>query len=161
MQLQSEIVCLTLFSASQHVRTLFHLVLTNGEFRKLISDFGVVARDLASRGAIKVAEGVRPDQERLRAVDEGTRQDHFVEDTSHSSIPQAGSDATRPTSSSRTGGPAATGQSEAAQKGKAEAAGVKDQAKDAARDLRERDDADADDAKGKVQGLFNRVKVSL
>ncbi|KAF9021426.1 hypothetical protein BDZ89DRAFT_1137988 [Hymenopellis radicata] len=110
-------------TASQHVRSLVHLVLTNGEFRKLISDFGVVARDLAARGAVKIAEGVRPDEERLRS--------------------------------------AATGQPESVQKGKADAEGVKAQAKDEARDLWERDDADTEEAKGKVQGLLDRVKDAI
>jgi hypothetical protein len=57
-------------SAVEHLRTLLNLVLTNSEARKLLSDAGLIGRDLFARGAVRAAEKVRPDQERLAQVDE-------------------------------------------------------------------------------------------
>lgn len=65
-------------TAVQHLRTLLNLVLTNSEARKLLSDFGVLGRDLLARGAVKVAENIRPDQERLSKVNHSAPQDQFV-----------------------------------------------------------------------------------
>jgi hypothetical protein len=64
--------------AVHHLRTLLNLVLTNSEARKLLSDFGVIGRDLLARGAINVAERVRPDEERLAKVDHTVPQDQFI-----------------------------------------------------------------------------------
>lgn len=64
--------------AVQHLRALFSLILTNAEVRKLLSDFSVIGRDLLARGAEKAAEAARPDQERLRQVDESAPKDQFV-----------------------------------------------------------------------------------
>lgn len=50
-----------------------HLLLTNSEARKLISDFSVVGRDLLARGLGKASEGLRPTEEQLRGVDEAHR----------------------------------------------------------------------------------------
>ncbi|KIK67849.1 hypothetical protein GYMLUDRAFT_36633 [Collybiopsis luxurians FD-317 M1] len=59
--------------AAHSIRTLVHLLLTNSEARKLISDFSVVGRDLLARGLGKASEGLRPDEEKLRMVDEAHR----------------------------------------------------------------------------------------
>ena len=67
-----------LSKATRHLRTLLNLVLTNSEARKLLSDFGVIGRDLLAKGATKVAEHLRPDEEQLAKVDHTTPQDHFV-----------------------------------------------------------------------------------
>lgn len=64
--------------AVQHLRTLLNLVLTNSEARKLLSDFGIIGRDLLARSAAKVAETLRPDEERLARVDHSAPQDQFV-----------------------------------------------------------------------------------
>ncbi|KAI0328370.1 hypothetical protein GY45DRAFT_1005773 [Cubamyces sp. BRFM 1775] len=56
--------------AVQHLRTLLSLVFTNAEVRKLFGDFGVIGRDLLARGAEKVAEKARPDEEELRKIDD-------------------------------------------------------------------------------------------
>ncbi|KAH9943958.1 hypothetical protein B0H21DRAFT_779540 [Amylocystis lapponica] len=64
--------------AVRHLRTLLSLVLTNSEVRKLFSDFSVIGRDLLARGASKLAETARPDEERLRAVDDTAPRDQFV-----------------------------------------------------------------------------------
>lgn len=63
--------------AAQHLRTLVSLIFTNAEVRKLLSDFSVIGRDLLSRGAVKVAEATRPDEERLRQVDDTAPNDTF------------------------------------------------------------------------------------
>lgn len=63
--------------AVSHLRTLLSLILTNAEVRKLLSDFSVIGRDLMSRGAMKVAEKTRPDEERLRSVDDTAPNDTF------------------------------------------------------------------------------------
>lgn len=64
--------------AVQHLRTLLSLILTNAEVRKLLSDFSVIGRDLLARGAGKVAEAARPDEEQLRRVDESAPKDQFI-----------------------------------------------------------------------------------
>ncbi|EMD31027.1 hypothetical protein CERSUDRAFT_120157, partial [Gelatoporia subvermispora B] len=64
--------------AVQHLRTIFSLILTNSEVRKLVSDFGIIGRDLLARGASKVADAARPDEERLRTVDDTAPRDQFV-----------------------------------------------------------------------------------
>ncbi|KAH8096888.1 hypothetical protein BXZ70DRAFT_895650 [Cristinia sonorae] len=61
-----------------HLRTLLSLVLTNAEVRKLLSDFSVIGRDLLARGAAKVADAARPDEERLQRVDHSAPNDVFV-----------------------------------------------------------------------------------
>ena len=63
--------------AVAHLRTLLSLILTNAEVRKLLSDFGIIGRDLFARGAMKVAETARPDEERLRTVDDTAPNDAF------------------------------------------------------------------------------------
>jgi hypothetical protein len=54
------------------------LVLTNSEARKLLSDLSVIGRDLLARSAVKVAEGVRPDEEKLARVDDTAPRDQFI-----------------------------------------------------------------------------------
>lgn len=64
--------------AVTHLRTLLSLILTNAEVRKLLSDFSVIGRDLLARGASKVAESARPDEEELRQVNDSAPNDRFV-----------------------------------------------------------------------------------
>jgi len=64
--------------AAEHLRTLASLVLTNAEVRKLVSDFGVVGRDLLARGAAKAAELARPDEQRLQQVDQPGPDHQFI-----------------------------------------------------------------------------------
>ncbi|KAJ3775469.1 hypothetical protein FB446DRAFT_786011 [Lentinula raphanica] len=59
--------------AAHSIRTLLHLLLTNSEARKLVSDFSVIGRDLLARGLGKASEGLRPDEDQLRLVDEAHR----------------------------------------------------------------------------------------
>lgn len=66
-------------AALKHLRTLLKLVLTNVEARKLFEDFSVVGRDLLARGAVHAAEMLRPDEERLSAVDESAPSDRFID----------------------------------------------------------------------------------
>lgn len=68
----------TASAAVHHLRTLLNLVLTNSEARKLLSDFGVIGRDLLARGAAKVAENIRPDEEQLSKVNHSAPQDQFI-----------------------------------------------------------------------------------
>ena len=63
--------------AVAHLRTLLSLILTNAEVRKLLSDFSVIGRDLFARGEMKAAEAARPDEERLRTVDDSAPNDTF------------------------------------------------------------------------------------
>ncbi|RDX45619.1 hypothetical protein OH76DRAFT_1558936 [Lentinus brumalis] len=64
--------------AVQHLRTLLSLVFTNAEVRKLVSDFGVIGRDLLARGAEKVATQARPSEDALRRVDEPGPEHTFI-----------------------------------------------------------------------------------
>ena len=63
--------------AVAHLRTLLSLIFTNAEVRKLLGDFAVIGRDLFARGAMKAAEMARPDEERLRTVDDSAPNDTF------------------------------------------------------------------------------------
>jgi len=69
---------LTFVVAVRHLRTLLHVVLTNSEARKLLSDFSVIGRDLLSKTAGKAAEMLAPDEERLRRADETAPNDQFI-----------------------------------------------------------------------------------
>lgn len=64
--------------AIRHLRTLLHLILTNSEIRKLLSDFGLIGRDLLAQGTHKLADAIAPHEEQLRHVDEPGPQDQFV-----------------------------------------------------------------------------------
>lgn len=64
--------------AVKHLRTLFTLVLTNSEARKLLADFAYIGRDLFAHGAAKVAESARPPRDRMDRVDEPAPRDQFV-----------------------------------------------------------------------------------
>ncbi|EGR48794.1 uncharacterized protein TRIREDRAFT_48211 [Trichoderma reesei QM6a] len=56
--------------ALEGLRTLGTLLITNGQFRKLLKDASVLVRDMIGDGATNVAERVRPSDEELRRMDE-------------------------------------------------------------------------------------------
>lgn len=56
--------------ALQGLRTLGQLLITNGQFRKLLSDATVLFRDMAGDAATNAAAKVRPSQEQLEKLDE-------------------------------------------------------------------------------------------
>ncbi|TFK35771.1 hypothetical protein BDQ12DRAFT_307288 [Crucibulum laeve] len=64
--------------AVRHLRTLFSLILTNSEVRKLLTDFSLIGRDLLARGLSKGAEAVAPPADRLQGVDESAPNDQFI-----------------------------------------------------------------------------------
>jgi len=64
--------------AVKHLRTLMTLVLTNSEVRKLLSDFGLIGRDLLAIGASKAASKIAPPEEKLRQVDAAAPHDQFI-----------------------------------------------------------------------------------
>ena len=57
---------------------LDHLIVTNSEARKLLSDFSTLGRDILARGAEHAAGMIRPDQDRLQQVDQSAPADQFV-----------------------------------------------------------------------------------
>ncbi|KZT50965.1 hypothetical protein CALCODRAFT_488290 [Calocera cornea HHB12733] len=61
-----------------HLRTLLTLFLTNAEFRKLMSDVGLIGRDMFATGAAKLAETARPDAERMARVDDAAPSDQWI-----------------------------------------------------------------------------------
>ena len=61
----------------QHLRTLFSLIATNSEVRKLLSDFSLIGRDLLARSAAHAAESVRPHPDALAGVDRPAPNDQF------------------------------------------------------------------------------------
>ncbi|KAF7353927.1 hypothetical protein MVEN_01078900 [Mycena venus] len=65
--------------AAHHLRTLLSLVLTNAEMRKLITDAGIVGRDLLAKSSAKAAAAVSPKPEELARADDPAPHDHFVE----------------------------------------------------------------------------------
>ncbi|KAG7109563.1 hypothetical protein HYQ44_011547 [Verticillium longisporum] len=55
--------------ALQGLRTLGTLLITNGQFRKLLKDASVLLRDIAGDAATNAASQVRPSQEQLDDID--------------------------------------------------------------------------------------------
>ncbi|KAK2605426.1 hypothetical protein N8I77_008263 [Diaporthe amygdali] len=55
--------------ALQGLRTLGTLIITNGQFRKLLNDASILLRDIAGDAATNAAGKVRPDEERLAQID--------------------------------------------------------------------------------------------
>ena len=52
------------------LKTLGRLIISNGQFRKLLDDALVLARDMVGDAATKTAEKVNPSEERLKSIDE-------------------------------------------------------------------------------------------
>ncbi|CAE6364948.1 unnamed protein product [Rhizoctonia solani] len=63
--------------AVQHLRTLLTLFATNSEARKLLSDFGLIGRDLFTRGAARALDSARPTPEQLAHVDDAAPSDQW------------------------------------------------------------------------------------
>lgn len=70
-----------------HLRTLFQLLVTNSEARKLLSDIQLVGRGMFADAASTVAERTRPPQEALEQVDDATPASKFVESPEQNSGP--------------------------------------------------------------------------
>lgn len=56
--------------ALQGLRTLGTLIITNGQFRKLLKDLSILVRDMAGDAATNAADKVRPSDDQLRQMDE-------------------------------------------------------------------------------------------
>ena len=56
--------------ALQGLRTLGRLMITNGQFRKLLEDITLLGRDMAADAAQNATQKIRPDKERLEKIDE-------------------------------------------------------------------------------------------
>jgi len=56
--------------ALQGLRTLGTLIITNGQFRKLLKDASVLLRDMAGDAATNAATKVRPSQDKLAQIDQ-------------------------------------------------------------------------------------------
>ncbi|RMY77753.1 hypothetical protein D0863_01095 [Hortaea werneckii] len=55
--------------AAEGLKTLGNLLLTNGQFRKLLSDVTVLLRDIAADTAQKTADKARPNEEQMNQID--------------------------------------------------------------------------------------------
>jgi len=77
------------------LKTLGRLILSNGQFRKLLDDVVVLARDMAGDAAQKAANKVNPNEERLRQIDEPAEDNtwHDVPDLSRDNLKQQASGA--------------------------------------------------------------------
>jgi hypothetical protein len=64
--------------AAAHLRTLITLFATNSEARKLLHDFGFVARDIFATTASKAAEKARPSDEQLNQVDKSAPRGEWI-----------------------------------------------------------------------------------
>lgn len=64
--------------ALKNLRVLATLFITNGEVRKLVSDFGVIGRDMFATAAEKAANAARPDQEKLSQVDRPAEKNTWI-----------------------------------------------------------------------------------
>lgn len=72
------------------LKTLGRLILSNGQFRKLLSDATVLLRDIAGDAAQTAASKVNPDQERLKQIDQPAEDNtwHDVPDMNAQSLKQ-------------------------------------------------------------------------
>ncbi|KAL7423409.1 hypothetical protein Q5752_000989 [Cryptotrichosporon argae] len=64
--------------AAAHLRVLITLFITNGEFRKIVNDLGLIGRDLFATAASKAADKARPDQHQLDQVDKEAPSNQWV-----------------------------------------------------------------------------------
>ncbi|KAI6916844.1 hypothetical protein KC368_g18823, partial [Hortaea werneckii] len=55
--------------AAEGLKTLGNLLITNGQFRKLLSDMTVLLRDIAADSAQKTADKARPSEEQMKEID--------------------------------------------------------------------------------------------
>ena len=62
------------------LKTLGRLIITNGQFRKLLSDASILFRDMAADAASSATQTIRPDEEKLNQIDEPAP-DHTWHDT--------------------------------------------------------------------------------
>jgi hypothetical protein len=65
----------------QGLRTLGTLIISNGQFRKLLSDATILLRDMAGDAATNAAQRVRPSEDRLKTID------HPAEDNTWHDVP--------------------------------------------------------------------------
>lgn len=81
--------------ALEGLKTLGRLILSNGQFRKLLNDALILARDVVGDAAQNVATKVNPDQDRLSRIDEPAEDNtwHDVPDLSRDAIKQQATDA--------------------------------------------------------------------
>ncbi|KAL6721623.1 hypothetical protein ACLMJK_000727 [Lecanora helva] len=70
------------------LRTLGTLVLSNGQFRKLLSDASILLRDIAGDAAQKTASRISPSEDRLNQIDEPAAENtwHDVPDLSAANL---------------------------------------------------------------------------
>jgi len=68
------------------LKTLGRLILSNGQFRKLLSDASILARDIAGDAASKAAQKVNPSEDQLRQID------HPAEDNTWHDVPDLSRD---------------------------------------------------------------------
>ncbi|KAJ5089413.1 hypothetical protein N7532_008097 [Penicillium argentinense] len=61
------------------LKTLGTLLITNGEFRKILSDATVLVRDIAADASQKAANQVRPSEEKLAQIDEPAEENTWHE----------------------------------------------------------------------------------
>lgn len=66
------------YTAAAHLRTLITLFATNSEARKLLSDLGLVSRDLFATAAERAANKARPDQRDLDQVDKSAPSGEWI-----------------------------------------------------------------------------------
>jgi hypothetical protein len=76
--------------ALEGLRTLGTLILSNGQFRKLLNDAVILVRDIAGDAAQKAAEKVNPDEDQLAQIDKPADDNtwHDVPDMSAGNIKQ-------------------------------------------------------------------------
>lgn len=77
------------------LKTLGRLILSNGQFRKLLDDALILARDVAGDAAQEAANKVNPDEDRLKRIDEPAEDDtwHDVPNISREDMKKRASDA--------------------------------------------------------------------
>lgn len=76
--------------ALEGLRTLGTLILSNGQFRKLLSDASVLFRDMAGDAAQNAASGIKPSQDQLSQIDQAADDNtwHDVPDMSSGNLKQ-------------------------------------------------------------------------
>ena len=76
------------------LKTLGRLIISNGQFRKLLDDAVVLARDMAGDAAQSAANKVNPNEDRLRQIDEPAEDNtwHDAPDMSRGNLKQQAQD---------------------------------------------------------------------
>jgi hypothetical protein len=156
--------------AAAHLRTLVTLFATNSEARKLLNDFGFVARDIFATAASRAAEKARPSEDAMNQVDKTAPSGEWIgpdgkrvgkNETPELQVkgPNGAEFRANPKDDPRDAKVVGTdGRERTAQEAKNEAAEKKEQAKEQAREKKDQAANEAQNRTGGTGGLKEKFK---